>query len=427
MSKKITWKTETRKVKDLVPADYNPRSLSAKEREDLQASIEEFGVAQDLIVNIGSRKDILIGGHQRTSIYADLGIEEVEVKVPSRELSKTEEQRLNLRLNKNTGSWDIEKLGDMDMDMLIDVGFGDAELSGLWDDVDIIDDEPQGSGGKKEIKVAKTQTGDVWQLGTHKLMCGDSLNDDHVAKLMGKEKADMVYCDPPYNIGLDYNKGVDTKGKYGEGARFNKDSKGAESYKEFIDITIENALRHTKPDAHVFYWCDEVYIWLMQSLFAEHKLTNKRVCLWIKNNSFPKPQIAFNKCYEPCVYAVQGKPYLNRDMTKLTEILNKDVENGNQIHDQLKEYFSIWIEKKDDTSKYEHPTQKPASLHERPLKRCTAPGHIVLDLFGGSGSTLIACEQIGRKTRMMEQDPIFATVIIDRWEELTGQKAKKIS
>ena len=428
MSKKITWKTEIRKVKDLIPADYNPRSLSSKERADLQASIEEFGVAQDLIVNIGSRKDVLIGGHQRTSIYADLGIEEVEVKVPSRELSITEEQRLNLRLNKNTGSWDIEKLGELDMEMLIDVGFGDSELAGLWDDVDILDDEPQGSGGAKEIKTARTVTGDVWQLGQHKLMCGDSLNDDHVAKLMGKEKADMVYCDPPYNIGLDYNKGVDTKGKYGEGARFNKDSKQPESYKEFIDITIDNALRHTKDEAHVFYWCDEVYIYLMQSLFAEHKLVNKRVCLWIKNNSFPKPQIAFNKCYEPCVYAVRGKsPYLNKDMTKLTEILNKDVENGNQIHDQLMEYFSIWLEKKDDTSKYEHPTQKPASLHERPLKRCTAPGHIVLDLFGGSGSTLIACEQIGRKARLMEQDPIFATGIINRWEDLTGMKAKKIS
>lgn len=427
MSKKITWKTEIRKVKDLIPADYNPRSLSSKERADLQASIEEFGVAQDLIVNIGGRKDVLIGGHQRTSIYADLGIEEVEVKVPSRELSKTEEQRLNLRLNKNTGSWDIEKLGELDMEMLIDVGFGDAELAGLWDDVDIIDDEPQGSGGAKEIKEARTITGDVWQLGQHKLMCGDSLNDEHVAKLMGKEKADMVYCDPPYNIGLNYNKGVDTKGKYGEGERFNKDAKDAGGYREFIDISIDNALRHTAKDAHVFYWCDEVYIYLMQSLFIEHKLINKRVCLWVKNNSFPKPQIAFNKCYEPCVYAVKGQPYLNKDMTKLTEILNKDVENGNQIHDQLMEYFSIWLEKKDDTSKYEHPTQKPASLHERPLKRCTAPGHIVLDLFGGSGSTLIACEQIGRKARLMEQDPIFATGIINRWEDLTGQKAKKIS
>jgi len=425
---KIQWKNETRKVADLIPADYNPRSLSSKERADLEASIAEFGIAQDLIVNIGTRKDILIGGHQRTTIYADLGIEEVEVKVPSRELSLEEEKRLNLRLNKNTGSWDIEKLGDLDMDMLLDIGFGDAELSSLWDDVDIIDDVPAGEGGAKKIEVAKTKTGDVWQLGAHKLMCGDSLNDDHVATLMGKEKADMVYCDPPYNIGLDYNKGVDTKGKYGDKVHFNTDSKETQNYAEFVDISMANALRHTKENAHVFYWCDEVYIWLMQSLMAEHKLVNKRVCLWIKNNAFPKPQIAFNKCYEPCVYAIRGKePYLNKEMTKLTEILNKDVESGNQLHDQLQEYLTLWIEKKDDTSKYTHPTQKPASLHERPLKRCTAPGHIVLDLFGGSGSTLIACEQIGRKARLMELDPLFATGIIERWEELSGQKAKKIS
>ena len=105
--KQLTWKTEKRKVKELIPADYNPRSLSAKQRQDLLESIEEFGKVIPIVVNIGKRKNVLIGGHQRTTIYADLGIEEVEVRVPSRELTAEEEKRLNLRLNKNTGSWDI--------------------------------------------------------------------------------------------------------------------------------------------------------------------------------------------------------------------------------------------------------------------------------------------------------------------------------
>lgn len=425
--KTITWTTERRKVKDLIPADYNPRTLSAKERDDLEQSIERFGTAVPIVVNIGKRKDILIGGHQRVTIYADLGYKEIDVRVPSRELKIAEEKELNLRLNKNTGSWDTEKLGAIDMDLLMDVGFGDNELAGLWDDVDLIDDLLAGNGGGKEEVIPKIAPGEIVQLGNHKLMCGDSLDKEQVKALMGKDKADTVYCDPPYNIGLNYNKGVDTKGKYGDGKRFNNDYKKPEDYREFIELSLRNALAYTKKNAHVFYWCDEVYIWLIQTLFRENKLDNKRVCLWIKNNSFPKPQIAFNKVYEPCVYAIQGKPYLNKDMTKFNEILNKDIESGNQIHDQLMEYFPLWIEKKEDNTKYQHPTQKPISLHERPLKRCTAPGHIILDLFGGSGSTLIACEKLGRKARLMEQDPVFATVIINRWEELTGQKAKTIS
>jgi DNA modification methylase len=244
---------------------------------------------------------------------------------------------------------------------------------------------------------------------------------------MDGEKAHMIYSDPPYNIGLDYNKGVEGKSNYGGKYSGAKDSMKEENYAEFIDKTLFGALKHTKKDAHIFYWCDEAYIWVMQQMYIEHKIKNQRVCLWIKNNAFPKPQVAFNKCYEPCVYGVRGKPYLNKDVTKLNEILNKEVESGNQIHDQIQSYFTLWIEKKDDTSAYLHPTQKPISLHEKPLKRCTGQGHIVLDLFGGSGSTLMACQQLGRKARLMELDPVFATVILDRWEEATGLKAKKIS
>lgn len=424
--KKLTWKTETRKVKDLLPASYNPRSLSEKEREDLKDSIEEFGAVVPLVVNIGKRKDTLIGGHQRTSLYADLGIEEVEVKVPNRELTEKEEERLNLRLNKNTGSWDVDKLGEMDMDMLLDIGFGEQELSGLWDDVDIIDDNFDGAGQAKEIKTPRIAVGEVYQLGGHRLMCGDSTSEDDVAKLMDGEKAHMVYCDPPYNIGLDYNKGTEGKSNYGGSYSAGKDSMKEENYTEFIDKTLYNALKHTKKDCHIFYWCDEVYIWVMQKLYIEHKLKNQRVCLWIKNNMFPKPQVAFNKCYEPCVYSIKGKPYLNRDFTKLNEVLNKEVDTGNQIHDAIRETFNLWLDKRDDVTEYLHPTQKPLSLHEKPLKRCTGPGHIVMDLFGGSGSTLMACQTLGRKARLMELDPVFATVILDRWEEATGLKAKKI-
>ena len=127
--KAVTWTTEKRKVSDLIPADYNPRKMTEQEERDLRDSIEEFGRVIPVVVNIGKRSNILIGGHQRTSIYNKDA--EIEVMVPSRELTKEEEKKLNLRLNKNTGSWDFEKLKTMDISLLLDVGFGDEELSTL--------------------------------------------------------------------------------------------------------------------------------------------------------------------------------------------------------------------------------------------------------------------------------------------------------
>lgn len=424
---KITWKIEKRKVKDLVPADYNPRKMTEQERRDLEDSIKEFGQVIPVVVNVGKRKDVLIGGHQRTTLYADLGYEDVEVMVPSRELTKEEEKKLNLRLNKNTGSWDFEKLKDINLEMLLDVGFGDEELQVFFDDVDMLDGDFNTGRAIKEIKTPKAKHGDVYQLGDHIVMCGDSTNPEDVKKLMGKDLADVVYCDPPYNIGLDYNKGVDNrKSTYGGSFDGKKDSKKDAEYAEFVATTLGNALAVAKPNTHVFYWCDEKYIWLLQTLFKENKVRNERVCLWIKNNAFPRPQSAFNKVYEPCVYGTRGKPYLNKGLNGLNEILNKEVSTGNQLHEDIFEIITLWLDKRDPTTEYQHPTQKPVTLAEKPLKRCSAPGHIVLDLFGGSGSTLMACEQIKRKARLMELDPIFVDVIIKRWEEFTNLKAKKI-
>jgi DNA modification methylase len=138
------------------------------------------------------------------------------------------------------------------------------------------------------------------------------------------------------------------------------------------------------------------------------------------------PQVAFNKAYEPCVYGTVGKPSLNKNIRNLNEILNQEVGSGNQVHDEILEMITIWLDKRDNAQEYEHPTQKPITLAEKPLKRCASPGGVILDLFGGSGSTLIACEQIKRSSRLMEQDPIFASVIVNRWEVFTNLKAKKI-
>lgn len=423
----LTWTNTRKNVKDLLPAGYNPRKMSENERRDLEDSIKEFGTVVPIVLNIGTRNNVLIGGHQRVSIYADLGIIEIDAMIPNRELNEREEQTLNLRLNKNLGSWDETKLKELDMNLLLEVGFGDEELQSLFDDVDVIDDDFDIEKALKETKVARVKPGEIWELGEHKLLVGDSTSPEEVKKLMGSDLADVIYCDSPYNIGLDYSKGIGTSGKYEGSYTSKKDSKKDSVFMSFLETSIQVALTITKPNTHFFYWCDEKYIWLIQTLFAQNKIENKRVCLWIKNNQNCTPQIAFNKMYEPCVYGIVGKPYLNKNIKNANELLNQEITSGNQVHEEILDMINIWMEKRDNAQDYEHPTQKPVTLNEKPLKRCSAPGHIVFSGFAGGGSDLIACEQLNRKWRGVEIDLIFATVCIDRWEKFTNKKAKLIS
>ncbi|MFZ2167924.1 MAG: DNA methyltransferase [Minisyncoccia bacterium] len=423
---KITWSPATRKLGDLIKNGYNPRSLSENERRDLEKSVQEFGTVVPIVLNIGSRTNIIIGGEQRVKVYADLGIEEVECMVPSRELTLDEERSLNLRLNKNTGSWNEELLKDFDMSMLLDVGFGDEELQNLFDDVDMVDDDFNLDKALKDTIVPKVKLGEIWELGKHRLLVGDSTDKESVDQLMNGDLADIVYCDPPYNIGLDYSRGVGNKEKYQGSYSGKDDSKKDSDYLDFLDKSMGVAKSVCKENAHFFYWCDSSYIGMVQSLYAKHKVNAKRVCLWLKNNQNPTHKIAFNKVYEPCVYGTIGKPYLNQGLNNINEILNQEVTTGNQVHDEIFDMIDIWIEKRDNAQSYQHPTQKPVTLNEKPFKRCSAPLHIVYSGFAGSGSDLIACEELNRAWRGVEKDLIFATIVIDRWEKFTNLKAKKI-
>ena len=423
---KLLWSLTTRKVSDLSKNGYNPRKVSESEKRDLTNSIKEFGTVVPVILNIDKRNNVIIGGEQRIRIYADLGIENVECMIPSRELTLEEEKELNLRLNKNTGSWDENLLKDFDMEMLLGVGFGDEELQSLFDDVDLVEDDFDIEKALKETIKPKVKNGEVWELGRHKLLVGDSTDVDSVKKLMDDDLADVVYCDPPYNIGLDYAKGIGNKKKYQGSYSTKDDSKKDADYMIFLDKSMETAMSVAKKDAHFFYWCDPSYIWMIQTLYSKHDIDSKRICMWIKNNQNPTHKIAFNKVYEPCVYGITGKPYLNTAMNNVNEILNQEVTTGNHVHDEIFDMIDIWIEKRDSAQSYQHPTQKPVTLNEKPIKRCSAPLHIVYSGFAGSGSDLIACEELNRVWRAVEKDLIFATIIIDRWEKFTNLKAKKI-
>ena len=418
-------KIETVQIKDLKPSAYNPRKWDDKVISDMRESITRFGLCDPLIVNLApERKNIVIGGHLRLKIVTILGWTEVPVvylNIPEIE----REQELNLRLNKNLGNWDEELLKLFDTGLLLDVGFTPDELNNFFDDIlDVSDDGFNVEEELAKITTPESKLGDLYELGGHRLLCGSSLNSEDVSKLMGSEKAKMIYCDPPYNIGLDYRKGIGTKGKYTD--KIVNDSKGNKEYEKFIEDSLKNALASSHPDVHVFYWCDEKYVWLLQNLYQKHDVTNRRICFWVKNNFDPTPQVAFNKVMETCVYGSRGTPAINSTLNNLSEVLNKEV-NSIGMYDDLMSIVQLWLVKRDNTADYEHPTQKPITLNEKPMKRCSAPGEIILDLFGGSGSTLIAAEQLKRRAFLVELDPTFCDLIIRRYEHLTGNHAKKIN
>jgi len=414
---KITWSIANHKTKDLIKNEYNPRSLSESEKRDLQKSVKEFGTVVPVVLNIGSRANIIIGGEQRIKVYADLGIKEIKCMIPSRELTLKEEKELNLRLNKNTGSWSEELLKGFDIDLLLGVGFGDEELQNLFDDIELTEDDFNLEKAIEETPVAKVKLGEIYELGKHRLLVGDSTDENQVKELMQNDLADIVFCDPPFNISWNYG------GKYGGEY---KDNKSEKEYEEFISKSIEVSKKFIKSDAHYFYWADPNNVGLIQSLFDKHEIRKRRVCLWIKSNQNCTPKIAWNRLYEPCIYGTVNKPYLNPNFRNANEILNQEVTTGNQVLDELQDMIDLWLVKRDNTQNYLHPTQKPVTLNEKPFKRCSAPKHIIFSGFAGSGSDLIACEELNRIWRGVEKDPIFATIIIDRWEKFTKLKAKKI-
>ena len=410
---------------DLNPAPYNPRRWDSQQEKQLTESIKRFGFVDPLIVNgADERLNVVIGGHFRLHIARKLDMAEVPVvyiSIPDIE----KEKELNLRLNRNTGGWDWDLLKEFDLGQLMDVGFDDGDLSSIWDDaLETDEDAFDTEAALAEITEPKTKRGDYFALGDSRLYCGDATIDQVVAILTQDRKPSMLYCDPPYNIGLSYDSGIGGKKHYGGSTN---DNKTDDEYRIFLQATIQNGLKHATEDAHLFYWCDSNAIGLVQSLYREENVTPRRVALWVKNNANITPQIAFSKVHEPCVYGTRGKPYLSDRMQQLTEVLNKEVGTGNRCIEDVMDFLDLWLERRLPTDSYRHPTEKPPTLHEKPLRRCTKPGDTVLDLFGGSGSTLIACEQMKRIALLCEIEPVFCDLILLRYEQLTGNKPVQLA
>ena len=422
---KLIWKTEKRRINDLVPFEKNPRTISPKQLKDLTRSLKKFNLVEIPAIDVDNK---ILAGHQRLGVLQLLGRgnELIDCRIPNRKLTKKESEQYLISSNALGGDWDFEKLKSFDLDLLTNIGFDQIELANLWDnELEVREEDFNIEEEIKKIKRPKTKIGDLIQLGSHRLLCGDSTNPDNLKKLFGKDRASVIYSDPVYNLkgGVDYNSGIGGKQNYGGNVN---DNRSDDEYKEFLKKSLESALLVTKKDAHIFYYCDQNYIWLLQTLYKELEIINKRVCLWIKNGQNPTPGVAFNKCYEPCVYGVQGKPYITKNIQNLNEVLNKEITTGNNLLEETLDELDVWLVKRLSSKNYEHATSKPPKLHEKAIRRCSKPGDIILDSFSGSGSTLIAGEQLKRKVYAVELEPIFCDLTIKRYEKLTNTKAKII-
>ena len=425
MATKLAWRTERRKVKELIRYEKNPRSLSPLQLEGLQRSLRKYNLAELPCINTDGT---LVAGNQRVLALSLLGRgdEEIEVRVPNRKLTDKEFRDYLLTSNRSGADWDWKKLAeDFDLGEMLTAGFDANDLSNVFDDnLEIQDDELD---EEKEIERAedtKIKLGDVFALGRHRLICGDATDPEVAKKLMGTVRADMVNDDMPYNIGLSYDKGVGGKAKYGGTVN---DNKSEADYRTFVKVVMQNALAVSKPDAHVFFWCDERWVYLFQQLYKELGIHSLRLCIWIKDNQSPTPAVAFNKATEFVAYGIIGKPWLNDKVRNLNELLNKELTTGNRLTEDILDLLNIWLVKRLPGTDYEHPTQKPPTLHEKALRRCTRPGDSVLDLTAGSGSILSACEQLGRTAYCCELEPVFCQVIINRFKKLSHEPVKQLN
>ena len=421
--KDLSWTTVQKRVNDLIPQEVNPRKISDKQMSDLKRSIKKFNLVEIPAVDHDGK---ILARHQRIKAMQLLGRGEemIDIRIPNRKLTEQEAKQYLISSNALGGEWDNDLLKSFDLDTLTISGFDDIELMKIWKDdeetfLDSFDVEEE----LKKIKKPKTKLGDMIHLGKHKVFCADSTNPKNLKLLLGDERASMIYSDPVYNININYSGGIGGNKDYGGNVN---DTRTFDEYKKFIRDSLSSALAVCKPDINVFYYCDQIFIGLVQEVYRSLGISNKRVCLWLKNSQNPVPKVFCNKVYEPAVYGTRGRPYLAQSITNLNEVMNKEFGTGNELIEQVDYFLEIWTAKRLSSKDYEHATSKPITLHEKAIKRCTKLNDIIIDSFLGSGSTLLSAEQLGRRVYGCELEPRFCDLIIKRYEKFTGKKARII-
>ena len=439
---------ETRSLSDLRPAEYNPRvplTPADPEYQSIKRSIEEFGYADPIVINADGT---IIKGHQRRTVLMDLGYTEVEVIVLDIQ-DKAKEKALNVALNKITGKWDNAILKDLLLELDLEgydfsvTGYQRTDLEDLIQLVDVPaeaqDDNFDPEAAAANIPEPNTRYGDIWQLGRHRLMCGDSTDPTDVAALMGGDKLDLMVTDPPYNVA--YGAKTDFMADSGRGHGHNSianDDMDEASFYNFILAFYENAVEAMRPGAVIYVFHSDTHGLTFRQAFEDAGLKLSECLIWEKN-TFVLGRSDYQWRHEPCLYGWKegAGHFFVKDRTQDTMLLEDTPDFKkmskqellafiDKIYRDYKDQTTVLFENKPARSK-EHPTMKPIPLIGRLINNSSKPGWLVGDFFGGSGSTLMAAEQLGRTAYLMEYDERYVDVIINRWEQFTGEKAVKLT
>lgn len=387
----MQWKTLS--VDALRPAAYNPRKkLKAgdKEYEKIKNSILEFGYVEPIIVNYDMT---VIGGHQRLTVLKDLGYTEVQcVEVHIEDENKV--KALNIALNKITGAWNEQLLADLIVDLQVAnfntdfTGFEAPEIEQLFSKVHNKDIKEDDFDVEAELqKPTMSQAGDVWLLGRHRLVCGDSTLPETYTKLMDGKRANLVLTDPPYNVDVE-----ETAGK------IKNDNMPDEDFYKFLFAMFVNVEQNMERDASIYVFHADSKGLIFRQAFHDAGFYLSGCCIW-KKNALVLGRSPYQWQHEPCLFGwkLGGKHQWYSDRKQTT----------------------IWEYDRPKSSK-EHPTMKPVALMAYPIQNSCMSNCIVLDPFLGSGSTLIACEETNRICYGIELDEKFADVIVRRYIEKVG-------
>lgn len=382
----------------LTPYVNNARTHSPEQIDQIAASIKEFGFVNPILID---ERDVIIAGHGRLAAAQKLGMTQVPV-IYLRHLTETQRRGLIIADNRialNAG-WDQEllkveiealKIEDFDLDIL---GFDPTEIDSLlFSDEEDTSEEDEAVPEVPEDPVSKA--GDLWILGDHRVLCGDATKAADIEKLMGGQLADMVFTDPPYNV--DYGNTAKDKIR-GKSRTIMNDNLGA-AFGQFLLDSVTNMLAVTKGALYICMSTREIPT--LHDAFEKAGGKWSDYLVWAKH-MFTMGGSDYQRQYEPILYGWK--------------------QGNDHYWCGARDQGNVWFVKKPSRNTL-HPTMKPVELVERAIKNSSKSHDIILDSFGGSGSTLIACEKLGRHCRMLELDPKYVDVIVKRWEEFTGKAA----
>lgn len=424
-------------LSDLKAAEYNPRTIKSEALTGLKISLDQFGDISGIVFN--KRTGNLVAGHQRvkalTEQHGDLKIsfttdtsgviwtpDGKEFFVRFVDWEEKKEKAANIAANSQTITGEFtDKLSLVLEEVRLEV----PEIySGLMFDrielplLDLYQGKVQEDNFDIEEELSKisepgTKNGDVYLLGVHRLMCGDSTSEEDVSKLMNGQKAKLIFTDPPYNVDYKSQAGYSYDSeKFGSnGQKIFNDDKSDEDCLAFYSAVLKNLYNHSEDEATLYWWFANSNFHLNRQALVDNKWHLSQTIIWLKNSFVFSRGQDYHRCYEPCMLGwKKGKKHF-----KITTALNNLTDIFSLDYQDFQQQMDIWFERRDPTNKYIHPTQKPVRLAERALKKNSQVNDIVVDLFGGSGSTLIACEQMRRKAYLMEMDPKFCDAIVTRY------------